>query len=181
MKSLEQRQIAGIKIVVLLYASMAAVILPLALLHFVTPRNDFEPWGDHPEFINRYIESGHPVVLVIHGNCSHCELITSEMVDLQSQLHGVTLDLDNQTQSIAPQNTSSPIFFGYVNVSNDPTSDAIAQQYGVQQTPTIIVIRGDGAAATFVPKDGIDINAIKSAIGDAEKWYESHSTPTPVK
>jgi hypothetical protein len=51
----------------------------------------------------------------------------------------------------------------------------------VQQTPTIIVIRGDGAVATFVPKDEIDINAIRSAIGDAEKWYESHSTPTPIK
>jgi hypothetical protein len=181
MKSLEQRQVAGIKIVVLLYASMAAVIVPLALFHFVTPRYDFEPWGDHPEFINRYIESGHPVVLVIHGNCSHCELITSEIVDLQSQLHGVNLYLDNQTQSIAPQNTSPLIFFSYVNVSNDPTSDAIAQQYGVQQTPTIIVIRGDGAVATFVPKDGIDINAIRSAIGEAERWYESHSTPTPAK
>lgn len=182
MKSLEQRQVAGIKIVVLLYASIAAVILPLALFHFVTPYHyDFEPWEDHPEFINRYIESGHPVVLVIHGNCSHCELVTSEMVGLQSQLHGVTLDLDNQTQSIAPQNASPLIFFAYVNVSSDPTSDAIAQQYGVQQTPTIIVIRGDGAAATFVPKGEIDINELKSAIADAEKWYESYSTPTPVK
>jgi hypothetical protein len=181
MKSLEQRQVAGIKMVVLLYASMAAVIVPLVLFHFVTPRYDFEPWGDHPEFINRYIESGRPVVLVIHGNCSHCEKTKVDMIDLQSQLQGVSVYLGTQTQSIMSQNTSPLIFFAYVNVSDNATSDVIAQQYDVQQTPTIIVIRGDGAVATFVPKDEIDINAIRSAIADAEKWYESHSTPTPIK
>ena len=181
MKSLDKRQITGIKIAVIGIASIAVIMLALTLSTTSKPAYEFKTGMDHPEFVSLYSKS-HPLVLFIYHNCSRCEDYRLKMVVLQAQLRGVSLYPDTETQAIVPPNTSPLIFFAYIGVDGSTLShDIAAKNYGVESLPIVLVIRGDGATAKFGPADDqLDFSAIRSAINDAEIWKEAHSTPTPI-
>jgi thioredoxin-like negative regulator of GroEL len=51
---------------------------------------------------------------------------------------------------------------------NDNTiaSQSITKNYGIQQVPTVVVVRSDGAVVTFIGES--DTNTVKSAIEEAQ-------------
>jgi len=91
------------------------------------------------------------VLFVTQNNCPDCEQTRPLIANLQSQYSGKNVTFVN------------------FNVNDNMTSQSVAKTYGVTSTPTTIVLRKDGAAASFV---GVfDPNTVKSAIDDARNTY----------
>jgi thiol-disulfide isomerase/thioredoxin len=104
-----------------------------------------------PPVVSDLMHNGTVVLFITQNNCPACEQTRPMIADLQKQYNGTNVKI---------------IEF---NIDDNLTSHNIGQMYGVTATPTTIVLRKDGAAATFV---GVfDENTVKSAIDDARQSY----------
>ena len=134
---------------------------------------------NHDEFVSGLMKNvSSTVVLFIYHNCTRCEGLKLKMVDLQSQMGGI----DDDDLCKIPRTLPPPPFAAFVYSDIDVSSWELemAKNYNVQQLPTIIVTRGDGAIATFIPtQDEFDTSSIKSAIEESLKWQQTHPTPIP--
>ncbi|MGD0170625.1 MAG: thioredoxin family protein [Halobacteriota archaeon] len=106
-----------------------------------------------PAVVSNLMQNRTVVLFITHNNCPDCEQARPLIANLQSQYSGMNVTFVN------------------VNISANRTSQDVAKAYGVTATttPTTIVLRKDGSAATFV---GVfDPNIVKSAIDDARSSY----------
>jgi hypothetical protein len=114
------------------------------------------------------LSHGTCVLLINQNNCRGCDDENPKFADLQA------LYKDTNVR------------FATFNVDNNVTYARVARTYAVNGTPTILVIREDGAFATFTvpppyPTNAlIDLNTVKSAIDDAQKWHSLNPTATVV-
>jgi thiol-disulfide isomerase/thioredoxin len=104
-----------------------------------------------PTAVSDLMKNGTVVLFITKNNCPACEQTRPMIADLQKQYNGTN------------------VTFVEFNTDNNATSQLIAKAYGVSGTPTTIVLRKNGAAASFV---GVfDENTVKSAIADARSTY----------
>ncbi len=104
-----------------------------------------------PKEVSDLLKKNDTVVLFLtKNNCDICEQVKPKIAALQSEYNGTN------------------VTFVRYNLEDNATSQRIFFNYGVQNTPTTIVIRKDGAIATFI--SDFDTSTLKSAIGDAQKW-----------
>jgi thiol-disulfide isomerase/thioredoxin len=150
---------------------------------------EFKPGVSHPQEISDLIKNGTTVLLFItKNNCPDCDAMKPKIDSLQSQLNGTTVTLKStaiakQTANATKQTGAATkqianatkqagkVAFVSVNVEDNQESLRIGSLYSqdpVIRTPTIVVIRPDGAMAVW--KGPADETALKSAIQDALKW-----------
>jgi len=104
-----------------------------------------------PAVVSNLMQNKTVVLFITQNNCPDCEQTRPLIANLQSQYSGENVTFVN------------------FNVNDNMTSQSVAKTYGVTSTPTTIVLRKDGAAASFV---GVfDPNTVKSAIDDARNTY----------
>jgi thiol-disulfide isomerase/thioredoxin len=102
-----------------------------------------------PKLVSDLMKNGTVILFITQNNCPACEQTLPKITDLQKQYNGTN------------------VTFATLNIDNSSSSRNVGQVYGVSATPTTVVLRKDGAAATFV---GVfDENTVKSAIEDARK------------
>jgi thioredoxin-like negative regulator of GroEL len=102
-----------------------------------------------PKAVSDLMKNGTVILFITQNDCRACEDTRPKIAALQSQYNGTN------------------VTFVDFNIDKNATSRSIGQVYGVSATPTTVVLRKDGAAATFV---GIfDQSVVKSAIDDARK------------
>jgi thiol-disulfide isomerase/thioredoxin len=102
-----------------------------------------------PKAVSDLMKNGTVILFITQNNCPACEQTRPMIADLQKQYNGTNVTFVN------------------FNIDNNTTSRNVGQVYGVSATPTTVVLRKDGAAATFV---GVfDEKTVKSAIDDARK------------
>jgi thiol-disulfide isomerase/thioredoxin len=129
------------------------------------PAYTFETGVNHPQEIKNLMRNDTVVLYVSENNCPACDDMTPRMADLQSHYKDGT--------------------FAHINVDDNASSMNTAKNYGIQWVPAVLVIRGDGAVAKFIAGSGAftftdntainnDINAVKSAIQEAQAWQQSH-------
>ena len=130
------------------------------------PTSQFTTGTTPPQAVSDMIRYGTAVLLINQHNCTACDEANPKFVDLQMQYK----DTD--------------VRFATFDVDDNITSVKVALAYAVNETPTILVIREDGAVAKFFPPPpyptevGIDFNAVKSAIDEAQKWQSLNPTPS---
>jgi hypothetical protein len=144
-----------------------------------TQSYEFKTGVNHDKVVSGMMKNvSSTVVLFIYHNCTRCEGLKLKMEDLQSQMQGVgDKDLCKVRRTLPP-----PPFavFLYEDIDVSSWGLEIAKNYNVQQLPTIIVTRGDGAIATFIPtQNELDTSSIKSAIEESLKWQQTHPTLIP--
>ncbi|MEI7827620.1 MAG: thioredoxin family protein [Euryarchaeota archaeon] len=128
----------------------------------------------HPQEINDLIKNRTVVLVITKNNCPDCDTMKPIIDDLKSQLNGTNVTLQGTTASKQSTNATkqaTKLAFVEVNIDNNTRSLQIGSLYSqsaVIQTPTIVVIRSDGAIAVW--KGPIDESTLKSAIEDAQKW-----------
>lgn len=104
-----------------------------------------------PKAVSDLMKNGTVVVMYFwKSNCPDCDKAKPKLVDLESQYKGTN------------------VTFALMKVDDNSTANQIAHVYGVTATPTLIVLRGDGANARWV--SDFDTSTVKSAIADAQKW-----------
>ncbi len=165
MKPLERREIiAIIFIVVLIIASIAAIVFAFGLFMPAKPAYEFKTGVNHPQEISNLIKNGTVVLYFSENDCPPCDNMTSKIAYLQSQYKG------------------TDVTFRTFNFEDNATSLKIFRSYGIQWVPQVFVIRADGAVANFTYKNNdMDFSAIRSAIEDAQKLeqpYPTQVTPT---
>lgn len=102
-----------------------------------------------PKAVSDLMKNGTVILFITQNDCPACEQTRPKIAALQSQYNGTN------------------VTFVEFNIDKNATSRSIGQVYGVSATPTTVVLRKDGAAATFV---GVfDQGVVKSAIDDARK------------
>jgi thiol-disulfide isomerase/thioredoxin len=138
-----------------------------------TPTYQFTTGTAPPQAVSDLIRYGTAVLLINQRNCTACEEANPKFADLQTRY--------NDTN----------VRFATFYINDNTTSPRVARAYAVNVTPTVLVVREDGAFAKFVPPlpypsdAGIDFNAVKSAIDEAQKWQSLNptataATPTPA-
>jgi hypothetical protein len=154
----ERRQIKAAILIV--YVGVAIIVAIEFAFALSTPAYKFKTEVSPPQEIRDLLKNGPVVLLFTHNDSPGPWNVTQAIADLQSQHNGTNVTIV------------------HFNVDNNTTSRNVGKVYGVTATPTTIVLRKDGAAATFV---GVfDANVVKSAIQDAQNWQQTHSTPTPL-
>ncbi len=103
-----------------------------------------------PKEVSDLMKNRTVILFMTQNNCPDCEQAKPRIADLQTQYNGTN------------------VTFVTFNIDNNVTSKNIGQTYGVRATPTIIVLRHDGAFASFVGSD-FSLSDMKSAIADAQK------------
>jgi thiol-disulfide isomerase/thioredoxin len=93
-------------------------------------------------------KNGTVVLFCTENYCPPCDNMTPKVAYVQSHYKGTN------------------VTFVHFNVDDNATSMNIARNYGITEVPKILVIRHDGAAATFTG-EYTDINTVKSAIQEA--------------
>lgn len=137
-----------------------------------TPTYQFTTGTAPPQAVSDLLRYGTAVLLINQRNCTACEEANPKFADLQTQYK----DTD--------------VRFATFNVNDNSTSAHVALAYAVNSTPTMLIIRKDGAFAKITvpppyPSTAlIDLNTVKSAIDDAQKWQSLNptatvATPTP--
>ncbi len=111
--------------------------------------SEFKSGITPPQAVGNLMKNGTVVLFVTQNNCPDCEKVAPKIADLQSQYAGANVTI------------------AHFNINDNSTSYNIAKAYGVSATPTTIVLRKDGAAASFV--SDFDTSTVKSAIEDARK------------
>lgn len=104
----------------------------------------------HPKEINNLLKNGTVVLYFWKNNCPECDKMKPTLANLEGQYNGTNVTILK------------------INIEQNAKNKDIGKNYGVTATPTIIVIRGDGAIAKFVGTT--EENTLKSAIEDARKW-----------
>jgi hypothetical protein len=111
---------------------------------------------------------GTAVLLFNQPNCPSCDEENLKFIDFMTQYPHLSYALYN--------------LFDNTSQLARATSQVVAHAYNVTSTPTIVVVRKDGAFATFIgPPNStglIDLNTVKSAIDDAQKWQSLNPTAT---
>ena len=118
-----------------------------------TAAYEFKTGFTHPTEINDLMKHGAVVLYFTKNNCPPCDTMAPKIADLQSQYE------------------STDVTFATLNYDDNATSHSIFTNYGIEYMPAILVIRGDNAVAKFTGEP-TDINAVKSAIGEAQDWYQ---------
>jgi thiol-disulfide isomerase/thioredoxin len=118
-----------------------------------------------PQAVSDLLRHGTAVLLINQRNCPNCDEENPKFADLQAQYKDTNVS------------------FATFNINDNGTSLRVAHAYNVTITPTILVVREDGAFAKLVcplyPDNAlIDLNAVKSAIDDAQKWQSLNPTAT---
>ena len=118
-----------------------------------TPAYEFKTSMNHPQEIRDLMKEHETIVLFFikqqQGEYSPCEQMKPKMADLQSQYSG------------------TDVTFMTIDVNdNTIASQSITKNYGIQQVPTVVVVRSDGAVVTFIGES--DTNTVKSAIEEAQ-------------
>ena len=118
-----------------------------------------------PRAVSDLLRHGTAVLLINQHNCPDCDEENPKFADLQ------------------PQYKDTNVTFATFYVDDNGTSLRVAQAYAVNVTPTILVVRDDGAFAKLLPAPypstaQIDSNTVKSAIDDAQKWQSLNPTAT---
>jgi thiol-disulfide isomerase/thioredoxin len=111
---------------------------------------EFKTGTTPPTEVSNLLKNGTVVLFLTKNNCPICEQVKPKIADLQTQYNGTN------------------VIFAHFNFEDNATSQRLFSSYGVQNTPTTIVVRKDGASATFI--SDFDASTLKSAIGDAQKW-----------
>jgi thiol-disulfide isomerase/thioredoxin len=154
--------------IIVIAASDAALLLHAAFTP--TPAYTsytFETGVNHPQQIKDLMKNGTVVLYLTENGCPPCYTMIPKVADLQSQYKG------------------AGVTFLHFNYDDNSTSQSILSNYvkqlQIDYLPAILVIRGDGATALFKPaiNDGvheIDLNNVKSAIDEAQRW----ESPTPA-
>jgi thiol-disulfide isomerase/thioredoxin len=147
--------IAAILVAVILFASIVAILFAFGLFTPAKPAYEFKTGVNHPQQISDLMKNGTVVLYFTMYDCPPCDNMTPRIGDLQSQYKG------------------TDVTFMTFNISESGTSQKMGASYGIDTVPTVLVIRGDGAVATFVGLQ--DISPIKSAIEDAQKWQSPNA------
>jgi thiol-disulfide isomerase/thioredoxin len=121
-----------------------------------------------PQAVSDLLKRGTAVLLINQNNCPACYEEDPKFADFQTQYKDAN------------------VRFATFYVDNNAAASRVAQAYNVTGTPTILVIREDGAFAKLegapYPSNGlIDLNAVKSAIDDAQKWRSDNPQATVAK
>ncbi len=103
-----------------------------------------------PKEVSDLMKNGTVVLFVTQNNCPDCDKAKPRIADLQTQYNGTN------------------VTFATFNIDTNASSRNIGQTYAVRATPTIIVLKHDGAFASFVGSD-FSLSDMKSAIADAQK------------
>jgi thiol-disulfide isomerase/thioredoxin len=110
---------------------------------------EFQSGISPPKTVSDLMKNGTVVLFLTKNGCTVCEQVKPKIADLQSQYEGTN------------------VTFAHFNFEDNATSQAIFRAYSVQDTPTTIVVRKDGAVAKFI--GDFDTNTVKSAIEDARR------------
>jgi thiol-disulfide isomerase/thioredoxin len=111
---------------------------------------EFKSGTTPPAVISNLLKNGTVVLFLTKNDCPICEQVKPKIADLQAQYNGTN------------------VTFVRFNYEDNSTSQSVFRNYAVQNTPTTIVVRKDGATATFI--SDFDTSTLKSAIEDAQKW-----------
>jgi thiol-disulfide isomerase/thioredoxin len=111
---------------------------------------EFKTGTTHPNIVSDLLKKGTVVLFLTQNNCPTCEQVKPKIADLQSQFNGTN------------------VTFARFNLDDNSTSKSLFGAYAVKSTPTTIIVRKDGATATFI--GDFDTSTVKSAIQDAQKW-----------
>jgi thiol-disulfide isomerase/thioredoxin len=130
-----------------------------------TPAYQFTTGTAPPRVVSDLLRHGTAVLLINQRNCPDCDEENPKFADLQTQYKDTN------------------VTFATFTINDNGTSRLVAQAYAVNVTPTILVVRDDGAFAKLLPAPypstaQIDSNAVKSAIDDAQKWQSLNPTAT---
>jgi thiol-disulfide isomerase/thioredoxin len=111
-----------------------------------------------PKAVSDLMQNKTVILFITKNNCQYCDQTRPMIADLQKQYNGTN------------------VTFVEFNTDKNATSNSIARAYAVSATPTIVVLRKDGAAAFFIgaPKafgGNYDESTVKSAIDDARSTY----------
>jgi thiol-disulfide isomerase/thioredoxin len=174
MKKLERRQFIAALLVVIIVAASFSIFFAYQLFKPV-PAYEFKTGINHPAVISNWLKNGTVVLFFTENNCPPCGFVAPKIANLQSQYSGTN------------------VTFATINVDDNATSMNIARNYGLTEVPIVLVIRPDGAVATFTMKkvsdsdsyqalDGsgsysMDFNAIRSAIEEARNGKPSNIFP----
>ncbi len=135
------------------YVAVVAVLclLSVALSGCISQAGyEFKSGTTPPKEVSDLMKNGTVVLFITQNNCPDCEKAKPKIADLQTQYNGTN------------------VTFARFNIDDNATSNNIAKTYAVRATPTTIILRHDGAYASFVSSD-FDTNTMKSAIEDARK------------
>jgi len=138
------------------YAALLAVICLLSVgisgcTTISSGGYEFKSGITPPAVVSNLMQNRTVILFITQNNCPDCEQTRPLIAKLQSQYSGMNVTFVN------------------FNVNDNMTSQSVAKAYGVTSTPTTVVLRKDGSAATFV---GVfDPNTVKSAIDDARSSY----------
>jgi thiol-disulfide isomerase/thioredoxin len=117
-----------------------------------------------PRVVSDLLRHGTAVLLINQYGCPPCDEENPKFADLQAQYKDANVS------------------FATFNIGDNVTSRVVARAYKVNVTPIIFVIREDGAFAklngTLSSNGLIDLNTVKSAIDDAQKWQSLNPTAT---
>jgi thiol-disulfide isomerase/thioredoxin len=151
-KNKRRRSIIAILIVVIIVTTSFSIFFAYQKFK-PTPAYEFKTGVNHPQEISDLIRNGTVVLYFTLDHCPPCRDMTPKMEDLRSQYNssGVTIIMCNYTDKTQPQFDITQNF---------------GRNYGITTAPAILVIRGDGAIATFIGE--VDISTVKSAIEEAQ-------------
>jgi thiol-disulfide isomerase/thioredoxin len=111
---------------------------------------EFKSGTTPPTVVNNLLKNGTVILFLTQDDCPTCEQVKPKIATLQSQYNGTN------------------VTFAHFNLQDNATSSSLFSAYAVKTTPTTIVVRKDGATATFI--GDFDASTLKSAIEDAQKW-----------
>lgn len=110
---------------------------------------EFKSGPTPPKEVSDLMKNGTVVLYFWQTNCPDCAKVKPKLADLESQYNGTN------------------VTFAQMKVDDNTTANRIAHDYSVSATPTLIVLRRDGATARWV--SDFDTGTVKSAIEDARK------------